>query len=283
MKSKNKYLRFKRVVDGWIPFSAILVIFAISAGLIAVNSAFPLPYDERYHFALIEHYSHQLSPIITAQPAELAIVGDATRLGSYLSHYLLSLPLRFTAMFTSDVQMQITALRLINVGFVLAALVLLRIFVARLTKSGVAANLAVAVLALLPVTSLLAAHINYDNLMLLVFAGLLVSGQSIAMRIKTGGQLPVSLVSIFTATALLGCLVKFTFLPIAVVFLAVFGVSFIRAKAWRQVTVKRTAISRVVAVGSLILVAVSAGLFAERYVGNTLVYGTPQPDCDAVQ
>jgi geranylgeranyl pyrophosphate synthase len=54
---------FKRVVDGWIPFSAILVIFAISAGLIAVNSAFPLPYDERYHFALIEYYSHLRSPI----------------------------------------------------------------------------------------------------------------------------------------------------------------------------------------------------------------------------
>jgi hypothetical protein len=280
MKSKNKYLRFKSFIGGWKVFAATVLLFGAGSIAIAATAEFPLPYDEQYHFTLIQHYSQQLSPFIDAQPAELATAGDATRYGSYLSHYLLSFPLRFITLFTNDIATQVFLLRLINIAFVVGALVLFRLFVLRLMKSGVAANGAVALLAVLPVTSLLAAHINYDNLILLTFAGLLVMAQVIVQRTKAGEGLRATLLLSFVAVALLGCLVKFTFLPLAAMMLAFTATVLMRYKAWPKFQTKRVSVSLIAA---LLLCVAASGLFSERYVGNLIVYKTLQPDCEAIQ
>ena len=275
---RNKQVYITGVLGGRVVFGFILGMFIAFSLLIALFSDFPLPYDERYHFTLIQHYSQQLSPFITWQPAELAATGDATRYGSYLAHYALSFPLRFIALFSDDMSTQVFLLRFINVGFVIGALVLFRQFVLRLTKSGIAANGAVAFLAVLPVTSLLAAHINYDNLILLMFAGLLVMAQSIVRHIRAGNGSNVKLLFSFVAVALLGCLVKFTFLPLAAMMLAFTVTVVIRYKAWPTIGALRLGRVSLSLIATVMLCVVASGLFVERYVGNLVTYKSLQPD-----
>ena len=282
MKSKNKKLRFKSVLGSWKIFAAILVLFSISAVHVA-TSEFPLPYDEQYHMALIRFYSQQLSPFITSQPEQLSMVGDATRYGSYAAHYLLSFPLRATAYFSSDTSMQIFVLRLINISFVIGALILLRQFVVRFTHSGVQANAAVALLAALPVTSLLAAHVNYDNLALLAFSGLLIAVQQVFLQLRANGSVPIHLFLAVVTLALFGCLVKFTFLPLAVAMLLFMLLGMIRSRSLPTFNNVRGYASKLTMVLLVITSVTATGLFTERYIGNIVAYKSLQPDCSAVQ
>lgn len=284
MKSKNKYLRFKNIAGDWRAFAVILGIFTVISATTAINADFPLPYDELYHFSIVQFYSDQLSPIVSSQPAELAFAGDITRMGSYLMHYLLSFPLRFIELFSQDVQAQVVVLRLINIGFVISALVLFQKFLFVLTRSKTFANLMIAAFCILPVSSQLAAHINYDNLMILAFAGLLVLTQSVVTKVSTGKRASIVSISALLSVALLGCLVKFSFLPVAAVVLAFTSVYILRNRAWPDVSIGGSSRLKI-AVATLVLIVagVSSGLVIERYGGNVLAYGSLQPDCDQVQ
>lgn len=263
-------------------FVAILFVFAIISTIIAVSYNFPLPYDEQYHMTLIQYYSHQISPFITTQPEQLAVVGDATRYGSYLMHYLLSFPLRAISAITSDANVQIISLRLINIGFMLAAFVLFRLFVIRLTGSALKANVSIGLLAALPATSLLAAHVNYDNLALLLFASMLLTAHSAVRQITNNKQLSLPLLLTIITLALTGSLVKFTFLPLAAVILA----GILGMLVWHKALPSLPEAgwqNGLSLVAIMILTLTATGLFTERYIGNVVSYGTLQPDCAAVQ
>jgi hypothetical protein len=278
MKIKTIIQSANGVLGGKMIFVGIVGLFALSAIIIATTASFPLPFDESYHFSLIQYYSQHVSPFISQQPSELAVVGDSTRLTSYLMHYILGFPLRAIGVFSNDIGLQVVALRMFNIAFVVAALVLFRRFISNITKSGVISNAAVALYCALPVTTLLAAHINYDNLLLLCMAGLLVSGQSLL----SNREARLSRVLIFMSIALAGSLVKVTFIPIALVALLFVVVVLIRRKAWRSLFRANTA-NKYVLAGAVVLFVASAGLFVERVGGNLVSYGTPQPDCSDVQ
>lgn len=283
MKLRNTYDRVKEFMGSRHLFVGVLILFTTQALWVASTAAFPLPFDELYHFTLIQNYSHAFSPIIVTQPSELAVAGDITRLASYLSHYLLSFPLRATQLLTDDVAMQVLVLRFINIAFVVGALVLFRYFLIRLTKSGMLSNGAIALFCILPVTSLLAAHINYDNLLLLIFAALLVLAQSILTLLNEKRELALSHVLVFGSVCLLGCLVKITFIPIAVVAVATVGTVLIRKGAWKWVGVSRSGRAAYGLIGASLLLIASTGLFIERIGVNLATYGSAQPDCSAVQ
>lgn len=265
-------------------FWLVLAIFVLYAASIAISSGTTLAFDESYHFALINHYSHNISPIITSQPAELSMMGDATRLGSYLSHYVLSFPLRIVQLLGGDTQLQFVTLRLINIAFVAAALIVFRRFVTNVTNSAGVATIAVILFCALPVTSYLAANINYDNALLLCFALLLLAAQRvIASGIKN--ELSYGQLLVFASIAMIGCLVKFTFLPIAgAITLFIFGFALTRrvkprfAKSELKTVKARVRYTFIIALSLL-----ASGLFAERYGGNVAAYGSLQPDCVAVQ
>lgn len=278
------YTKLKSISGGWWLFKAILGLFAAQAIFIAVSSPFPMAFDENYHFSLIQYYSHSLTPIITSQPADLSLVGDATRLTSYLSHYILGFVLNGISYFTHDLAIQVIVLRFINITFVIAALVLFRLFLMRFTKSGLVSNLTIMIFCLLPVTSLLAAHINYDNAMLLCFAAVLLVAQSVLIRLNSTGTVAYRKLLLLTSLAAIGCLIKFTFLPIAAAIMVFIVLTIARKKAWHEVRLPATAKSidyKLVGIGVLCLVSI--GLCAERYGGNIVQYHILQPDCAAVQ
>jgi hypothetical protein len=266
----------------WV-FAGILGVFAAQAIHIAVTSGFPLPFDEKYHVEIIRFYAETSTPFVATQPAEMALVGDATRLTSYLFHYVLSFPLKLVAAITGDLQMQIVALRIINIGFVVGALLLFRVFIRRLMGSAVVSNVAILMFCLLPVTAFLAAHVNYDNLLLLCFAGMLVVAQSIVARLNQRKDVGVARIVSFGSILLVATLVKFTFLPIAVAAALVVSVLFLRKKAWWLVKFNLKGRAGLGFAAAVVLGLVSLGLFVERVGVNTVAYGSPQPDCAAVQ
>lgn len=282
MVNKYKHIDFKRVLASRQLFVVVLTLMATYAVFIAVSSAFPLPYDEQYHFALTQYYSQQISPFITSQPEELAIAGDTTRMGSYLMHYLLSFPLRFVSLFTHDIATQVVILRLINIAFVVAALALFRRFLLRLTGSGMLSNSVIAAVCALPVVSLLAAHINYDNLALLAFAAALVLAQSIILAVKKSQPVSMSLIMAFTTVVLLGSLIKITLLPVAAVLSVFVAIVLVRARTWPEWNMNNKRAGATL-IALAVLSGAATGLFVERYIGNIVTYGTPQPDCSDVQ
>jgi hypothetical protein len=264
-------------------FVVLLGLFVAQAAFIAVNSGFPMAFDEQYHFTLIQYYASHLSPFIAHQPDSLSVVGDATRTPSYLFHYALSVPLRAVELITDNYAVQIAVLRFVNIAFVVAALVVFRRFMLRMTNSSTVTNLAILLYCLLPVTSFLAGQINYDNALLFCFALLLLITQRLISGIKAGDTVSIHTASAFISVVLLGCLVKFTFLPIAMSFFVGVAIYAIYKRAWpsmnkdflRQINM-RTACA-------ILLCLVSVGLFAERYGVNMVQYHTLQPDCAAVQ
>ncbi len=256
--------------------------FAVSTYL-ALTKDFPGVFDEMYHFALISHYSDQLSPFITVQPAELAITGDATRLASYLSHYFMSIPLRLVEIFSSNVFSQVIVLRMINVAVVIASLVVFRKFLVKLVKSPALSNTAVALYCVFPVTSQLASTINYDNWVLLCFASTCWLVQRVIHSLITENSISLKIAALLAVVLITGSLVKFTFLPIAATIVALV-VSFIGIRQLLRrdiaVTVGTTKI-RFFAIACVLLIM--SGLAIERYGYNITQYGKPQPDCASVQ
>ena len=264
--------------------ATILILFAVMSILIAVKSPYPLSFDEGYHFALINHYSDHISPFISQQTAELNVMGDATRLGSYLYHYLTSFPYRVAELFIADAMSKIIFLRILNVIIAVAFLLVTRALLNRITKSPQITNLSILVYVCLPVTTFLAAHINYDNLLLLGVAVILLLTHVLVSHLHKERAINYYLIGWIFSLSMLLPLVKFTSLPIVLVI----GISVIwllfKYKSVRQIRLELGKIRMsITLIGLLVLCAASFAIFAERYVGNLVQYGTPQPDCLEVQ
>ncbi|HRN90143.1 MAG TPA: hypothetical protein PK265_00190 [Candidatus Saccharibacteria bacterium] len=238
-------------------------------------------FDEYYHFGLTQLYSHQFLPFITSQPPDSMMYGDVTRYGSYLAHYLMSFLLRIVELFTDDTTKQIIMLRLFNVGVFATAIVIFRTVLKRSGILSAINNITLLLFTLLPVTSLLAATINYDNFMILGFAIFIMMGQILIIE-ASKGRVSFHSVAIFISVGLLTSLVKSSFLPI--LFAGVLFLIFIFIKQRRQLNLMRT-LKPTIGVKfflTCLLLILSVGLFAERYGGNTLMYKTPVPDCQKV-
>ncbi|MCK9540297.1 hypothetical protein [Dokdonella sp.] len=260
----------------------ILTAFFLVSCCLAATKDFPAVFDEGYHFALIDFYSGKVSPFISTQPEELAMVGDATRLSSYLSHFFLGVPLWLTKIFTDDMFTQIVVLRFINVAAVMVALLLFYRFLVRLVGSNKIASVAIGIYCLIPVTSQLSSTINYDNWILLCFSVTCLIVQRLYTQVLRDNKISFNLVVLLVSVLGVSSLVKYTFLPIAVAIIAVIlffvVVRFIKRRPikWSVAPVRR------IILPILVLLAVT-GLVAERYGYNLYAYGSPQPDCAAVQ
>lgn len=193
----------------------ILLLFILQCSWLAFTMLYPSPFDESYHFTLIDLYAKQYSPIIGEQPAEVAALGDVTRNVSFLYHYLLSFPFRFFSYFIEGNSIFVL-LRLVNVAFVTLGLItFIRLF-RRIGASLGVINVALFALIMIPIFPLTAATINYDNLLFLLIPLALTLSQNIYERkrnlvINTG---------LFTIVSISALMVKFTFIPI---FVAILG------------------------------------------------------------
>ena len=272
---------FIRIISHNLFFWGVVVIFILNALWIALSAVYPMMFDEELHFGVIEIYSHQLSPFITNQAAETVFHGDLTRLSSYFFHYLMSFPYRFITLFTQDIATQVIFLRIINILFVVVGLWLFRKLLRLGGFSSALTNITLFFFVLVPLVPFTAAHINYDNLIMIFTPALFyVALRSIQKSPKQSAWVLATI-----SIGCLGSLTKFTFLPIFVA-----TVVFILFFLWRQhgknifkeIWSQYIHLKKPLLVILTLLALVSSGLFIERYGGNLVQYRTHEPKCDRI-
>lgn len=248
-----------------------LTIFVSVAAVFALRNPLDITPDETYHYAIIQAYSEQYSPFITKQ-FNTAQTNDIIRLPSYMYHYLLSFPYRMLQALDLPDQTILISLRLVNVALGVGTIFLLRKLLYRLTTPR-AATIATAIFAMLPITMITFGGLNYDNAMLPVaFVSILL-----LLSVKQHATLPKTL--LLVGLLQFGCLIKYTFLPIAAVIFI-----YLLVLLWQQKKVvsgwRFTASPIVLALGFFLLIM--TGLFAERYGVNIVRYHDPAPPCTAI-
>lgn len=267
-------------------FIATLVFFSIQALWIAVTALYPMAFDEDFHFGIIQIYATHWSPFLTEHPANADAFGAIVRDPSYFYHYLMSFPYRLLQHLASDETTRIIILRSINVALFVYALTVFRKVLLRITHSSAFSNVAIAILTFIPIVPQLAAHINYDNLLMVLVAWcfLLVTDMN---RQFNAGRVDIRTLSILFALCLFTSIVKYAFLPI----FAGIGM-FVLYDAWRNFggwPKLRTALGanyKTLAtrtkVGLVIALLLTGGLFFQRFGVNTILYHTPIPSCEKV-
>ena len=108
-------------------------------------------------------------------------------------------------------------LRFINIGLFAAALPLYRRLLLKTGASRALVNLCLAIFVLIPVVPLLAAQINYDNLLLPMTAISLLLAVSLGQELRRTRRLNLKTLLWLAIIVTLTCLVKYAFLPILLV------------------------------------------------------------------
>jgi hypothetical protein len=263
-------------------FQLILGLLVVQAAWIALSGRYPMAFDEDFHLGLIRLYADHVSPFWSAQPAGADALGAVARDPSYLYHWLMSFPYRLIGVFTDSQTIQVLFLRFLNIGLFAAGLVLFRRLLLKTGVSGAMVHFALLIFVLLPVAPLLAAQINYDNLILPLTALALLLAVKFDAKLKRRFDL-VTLWQLALLCLLAG-LVKYAFLPIALV-LAVFVIGRVwqRYRAvkplWRDLAAAWRALGGRLRLGLVISLFLALGLFGERYAVNLARYHAPVPDC----
>lgn len=268
-------------------FVFVIALFLVQAGWVAFSSLYPMAFDEDTHLGIIRFFASNPNPFFTTQPPELNQYGPVVGEISYLYRYVMTLPWHVITWLTDNFMAQVVAMRFINVAFFAGGLAIFwRTFLLAFNNK-VIANLTVLLVTLTPISSQLAGQINYDNLFFLLMAIMVRLALLVSISLKTT-SLRVDQLILFVVTGLLGSLVKYTFLPIfaaAALYLALrIYKTFHKRTATLTAELHTTfnvlsAVQRFALIG---LLFISIGLFAERYGGNLLNYGTFTPDCVSV-
>ena len=270
-------------------YIAVMVFFVVSSTYVAVVSLYPMAFDEEVHYGLIQAYSESVNPFALQQLPEYDKYGSVVTDPSYLFHYLMSFPYRMlSAVFSSDTPI-IIGLRLINVAFFAAALVIFRRLLLEARVSRGVTHVVLAVMVLVPIVPLVAGQVNYDNLLLLVCAGLFLTAWRVHEQLRAqSDQVGRTLVYV-ALLAFYGSVVKYAIIPILLaVFLYVVFELVLAARRdgikslYQTVARGLQRVSITTKVVLLIALIVGVGLFAQRYVLNAVQYGSPVPKCDAV-
>lgn len=267
-------------------YRGVIIFFVIEALWIALSAGYPMAFDEEFHFGVIKLYAENWLPFLPPDAGSSGEFGAITRDSSFLFHWLMSFPYRLITLFTDSHVATVIILRILNVGMFTAGLVLFYRFMRRVGTSAAFSNTALALVALIPVVPLFAGQINYDNLMMLFVAWtcLLVLELYNGFRRR---EFDVRLAALLLAVCVFGSLVKYAFLPIAVVVVLFVGVSawrsFRTSDAWRKALQRSyKTLSTGFKVGITALLLIGGILAFERYGGNTLKYGSPLSGCDRV-
>ncbi|HVX47784.1 MAG TPA: hypothetical protein VHA05_00280, partial [Candidatus Saccharimonadales bacterium] len=278
--------RLRSFVSSESCFYLLVVFFVLQALWIALSGRYPMAFDENFHFGIIKLYAHHISPFWGGNPPDSGAFGPVAHDPSYLYQWLMSFPYRLVGVFTSSQTAQIIALRLVNIALFTAGLPLYRRLLLKTGASKTIVHFCLALFVLVPIAPLLAAQINYDNLFFPLTATALLLAISFSERLRRG-QFDLERLAWLAVIAMLGCLVKYAFLPIA---LAIVSYLLVRLKrTYRSVGDLGSAIKKGWSSVSgrlrwllLSLLVVSFGLFAQRYFVNLVRYHAPVPSCEQV-
>jgi len=281
----------RRRFVGWLGspacFRVILGLLVVQAAWIALSGRYPMAFDEDFHLGIIRLYAHHLSPFWGNQVPGGGQFGAVARDPSYLFQYLMSFPYRLISWFTSDQTIQVLVLRFIDIGLFTSGVVLYRRLLLKTGASRALTHACLLVFVLIPTVPLLAAQINYDNMLLPAIALAML----LALRFdsyftkrrrfdpKTGLQLLI--------VCLLASLVKYAFLP---VFAAIVIFVLVRAwqhrrtlpEAWRGTVAAWHRLGTGLRAGLVVGLVLVTGLFVQRYGVNLVRYHNPVPGCSDV-
>lgn len=259
-------------------FRLIMAVFVLQAAWIALSGRYPMAFDENFHLGIIRLYAHHISPFWNGQPAGANSFGALAHDPSYLYQYLMSFPYRLISVFTSSQTAQVLTLRFINIGLFAAALPLYRRLLLKTGASRALVHFCLAIFVLIPIVPLLAAQINYDNLLLPLTALSLLLTVSFSQELRQTKQLNLKSLLCLAIIATLTCLVKYAFLPILLVIGGYLIVLLWRAHPNVKVANPGPATRWLL----IILLLFSLGMFAQRYAVNVALYHKPVPECDKV-
>lgn len=283
--------RFFRILSSVKFFYGCLVFFVLQAAYIASTIAFSASFDEGTHLGIIKLYSSKWLPFWSGSaPPGSEAFGAVTRDPSYIYHYLFSFPYRVLEQFIHSETTLILILRFVNIALFVAGLIIFRKLLIRAGASKALAHTTLAIFIITPLASFLAAHLNYENLLFVLVAGILLVAQSIQQTLRNENKLDIWEVYWLTVLCLLSSLIKYAFLPVFLtiaLYLVVVLIRFARkSKSKNTLKVqfnkfyKQSSSLKLILAATLI--AVSFGLFAERYAYNVIAYKTPAPECDQV-
>lgn len=270
--------RFWLIILGFFLFEALWFVF---------SAVYPMAFDEDFHLGVIRIYAEHWSPFLNSHPAGADQFGAVMRDPSYFYHYLMSFPYRLLTHITSSEAAQVIVLRLLNVVLFTGGLVLFRKVMLRARASQALTNVGLALFILVPIVPQLAAHINYDNLLMLLIPLMCLTVFNLSDSFRAH-RFDVANALGFLAICLYMCIVKYAALPFlvgAILFLAVMFVRFYwgnMRKLWPAIRSDVRAVRRPILIALLVICTIGAVLFAQRYAVNLAEYKTPVPDCGKV-
>lgn len=286
-KKTNLYDRVIAVLASNTLFKVILALLVLQAAWIAVSGRYPMAFDEEFHLGLIRLYAEHWLPFWGGQPASADAFGAITRDPSYLYHWLMSFPYQVIRLITDNQTAQVMTLRFINIGLFAATIPIYRRLLLKSGASVALVQAALLIFVLIPIVPLLAAQINYDNLWIPLAGLILLLTASFVEQIKLTQQINTERLLLIIILSLLASLIKYAFLPIFVAIIAYLVFVHVRSGvSWgvcfNGIARGADAIKRRTRWLLIVLLILSAGLFAERYGLNLLRYHKPVADCAQV-
>lgn len=271
-------------------FYVTLGLFTAGVVWIALASLYPMAFDEEFHYGLLKIYATSWLPYGIQHTSDMAQYGSATADASYLFHYLMSFPYRILHAFGLSDMLIIICLRLINIGFVVGAIIVFRKALLEAKLGRLTTNISLLFFMFIPVLSMLAAQINYDNLLLLIVALATLLTIRITQSVLAKKGFPASATWHLIILLVIGACVKYAFLPIAGgVGIWLILIAFAAKKKYRLGITKQLSklfgsTAKLAARTKTILIALGlmSAFFAFHYVVNYAQYGSPIPPCEKV-
>lgn len=271
--------RIVRALTSEWAFRILVLVAVVQALAIAYTAAFPLVYDETYHFGLVQLFATEGTPFVR-DPSKHPGFGDLTHFGSFLYHYLMAGPDALLKAFGASNLTQLLVIRTISVLLNTSALIWFRKTLLFVGLSRAAALVTLAIYISIPLVPSLAATVNYDNLLIPLAAIFFWYG----VRAFAAPRFDLRLALPVLASGTLACQASYLFLPvlaIGVIAIIARQLFVLRGTAWRArfEPVTRTDVR---SPGFWIVVAFAAiglFLFISTYIVYLVTLGTPTPDC----
>jgi hypothetical protein len=267
-------------------FIGICILFVLESLWIAFTGRYPMAFDEDFHLGIIRIYASHISPFLAGQPAGADAFGAVARDPSYLYQYLMSFPYRLVTVFTNDQTIVVIWLRLINIALLGCALPLYRRLLLKTRASQAAVHGMLLGFILIPIVPLLAAQINYDNLLIPLVGLTMLLTIDINAKLKRYKLIDVRKLLILISLLLLSSIVQYSYLTILLAISLFLLFRAVQVCGWRKIPLTLgfgwTLVLKWQRRLLLLAVLISAVLFAQRYGINVIRYHTPVPDCGQV-
>ncbi len=257
-------------------FLVIIGVFTLARLFVAAVSIYPMAFDEDFHLGIIKIYASHPLPWGLSETSAMAQYGNVPHDPSWLFHWLMSFPYTFLHFLGINETGIVFGLRLINIALFVGGILFIQKVLARTRLGNASINVILALWLLIPIMTQIAGQINYDNLVMLVFAVALWLAQGILMSIREHRPfIPPAILLLITL--LTGSATKYAFLPAAIGIVIVVTISLWRHRKTLNYTLPARRPLYFVLLGFLLVVTLCANY---RYVQNVVAFHSISPSCD---